>query len=204
MTLRNKSTHTGNNTLTDSANTGLVKQLLRSLLLFMLLGSVSMTLPAETDSKTKTTSTKAEKAETNKPYPINVSADELVSQTKGGQSEYRGNVLLTRNKLEARGDTLLILHPNDKLQTATLTGKLAKFKDFMPKKQEWVKGEAKQIIFDQQKDTVTLKDDAMITTDKGNQIKAEQIILYNKTETFEAIGDKKHGSRVQMIIQADN
>lgn len=65
-------------------------------------------------------------------------------------------------------------------------------------------GEAKQIIFDQQKDTITLKDDAVITTDKGNQIKAEQIILYNKTETFEAVGDKKHGTRVQMVIQADN
>jgi lipopolysaccharide export system protein LptA len=179
----------------------MIHRLVGGLLLSMILGCASMNAMAETDTKHKTSSTKSD---SNKPYPITVSADELVSQTKGGQSEYRGKVMLTRNKLEAHGDTLLILHPNDKLQTATLTGKLAKFKDFMPKKQEWVNGEAKQIIFDQQKDTITLKDDAVITTDKGNQIKAEQIILYNKTETFEAVGDKKHGTRVQMVIQADN
>jgi lipopolysaccharide transport protein LptA len=111
--------------------------------------------------------------------------------------------VLTRHKLEATGDALLITHPNDKLQTARIEGKPAKFKDFMPKKQEWVTGEANYIIFDQEKDTITLKENAYIVTDKGNQIKADQILLYNKTETFEATGDKKQGTRVQMVIQPE-
>lgn len=198
MNLSSQYNHTGNNParrwLQYRLGTGL---LMLTLLTWMVCHPVAS---AEGERKPKSAD---KKAETNKPYPVNVSADELISQTKGGQSEYRGKVQLTRNKLEATGDTLLILHPNDKLQSAVLEGKPAKFKEFMPKKQEWVNGEAKRIIFDQEKDTVTLKDNAMIVTDKGNQIKAEQIILYNKTETFEALGDKKHGTRVQMVIQSE-
>jgi lipopolysaccharide export system protein LptA len=140
----------------------------------------------------------------NKPYPVNISADQLVSQTKAGQSEYRGKVLLTRHKFEASGESLKLIHPNDRLQTATIVGNPATFKDFMPKKQQWVNGEAKNILFDQEKDTITLLDNASIMTDKGNQIKADKIILYNKTETFEALGNKKQGTRVQMVLQPEN
>jgi lipopolysaccharide export system protein LptA len=139
----------------------------------------------------------------NKTYPVNVSADQLISQTQAGNSEYRGNVVLTRNKLETHGDKVRLVHPNNNFETATITGKPATFKDYLPKKQQWMNGEAKQIFFDQDKDTVTLTEDAIMVMDNGNRIKADKIIIYNKTETFEAVGSKQHGGRVQMVIQPE-
>jgi lipopolysaccharide export system protein LptA len=145
----------------------------------------------------------AEKADDTKTYPVTISADQLVSQTKAGHSEYRGNVQLNRNKLELHGDRLSIVHPNDKLQTATTTGNPATFKDYLAKKQQWVNGEAKQILFDQDKDTITLIDNASMVMDNGNRINANKIVIHNKSETFEATGSKQDG-RVKMTIQPEN
>jgi lipopolysaccharide export system protein LptA len=136
-------------------------------------------------------------------YPITVNADQLVSQTKAGQSEYRGNVELSRNKLLLKGDKVKLHHPNDKLQEAIVLGSPATFKDFLPKKQQWMTGEAKQMIFDQEKDTLTLLQQAVMTMENGNSIRAEKIIIYNKDETFEAQGGKQSG-RIKMVIQPDN
>lgn len=145
------------------------------------------------------------KADTAEPknYPVDISADQLISQTKGGQSEYRGNVLLERNKLTLQGSSLKIIHPGDKLQQATMSGSPAKFKDYLPKKQQWVNGEAKTILFQQDKDTVTLTENAYIVMDNGNKINADKIVIYNKDETFEAFGGKQSG-RVKMTIQPEN
>lgn len=144
-----------------------------------------------------------EKGSDDKSYPVTVSADQLISQTKAGQSEYRGNVQLNRNKLELQGTQLKLVHPNDKLQTATTIGNPATFKDYLVKKQQWVNGEAKQIIFDQEKDTITLIDNASMVMDNGNKIKADKITIHNKDETFEASGSKQTG-RVKMTLQPEN
>lgn len=136
-------------------------------------------------------------------FPITVNADQLVSKSKAGQSEYKGHVELVRNKLELTGDKLKLNHPNDKLQDAIVYGSPAKFKDYLDKKQQWVHGEAKQITFDQTKDTITLTDKAVMVMDNGNTIRADKIIIYNKDETFEALGSKESG-RIKMTIQPDN
>jgi len=162
--------------------------------------SSAIEVPEKTNKAEKTD--KTDKND-NKTYPVNVSADQLISQTQAGNSEYRGNVVLTRNKLETHGDKVKLVHPNNNFETATITGKPATFKDYLPKKQQWMNGEAKQIFFDQDKDTVTLTEDAIMVMDNGNRIKADKIIIYNKTETFEAVGSKQHGSRVQMVIQPE-
>jgi lipopolysaccharide transport protein LptA len=171
--------------------------------------ATSKTTQEKTTVQTSRAPTSAEKntppqknTETNKVYPINVSADQLISQTKGGQSEYKGNVFLERNKLTIQGQTLKLIHPGDKLQQAIMSGNLAKFKDYLPKKQQWVNGEAKQIIFNQDQDTVTLLDNAFMIMDNGNQIHADKIIIHNKDETFEANGSKQSG-RVKMTIQPE-
>jgi lipopolysaccharide transport protein LptA len=165
------------------------------------LSIIFLLLPSIAFSATKSTSDKS--TEDIKNHPVSVSADQLISQTKAGQSEYRGNVQLNRNKLELHGDQLHIIHPNDKLQTATTKGNPATFKDYLPKKKQWVNGEAKQILFDQEKDTITLIDNASIVMDNGNKVNATKIIIYNKDETFEASGNKQQG-RVKMTIQPEN
>jgi lipopolysaccharide transport protein LptA len=162
---------------------------------------------AKTDEKQSVSASKPvkNKAETtdNKSFPVDISADQLISQTKGGQSEYRGNVLLERNKLMLQGNSLKIIHPGDKLQQATMSGNPAKFKDYLAKKQQWVNGEAKNILFQQDKDTITLTENAFIVMDNGNKIHADKIVIYNKDETFEAFGSKQNG-RVKMTIQSEN
>lgn len=157
---------------------------------------------AVTASPSKATKSKSDNTEA-KNYPVDISADQLMSQTKGGQSEYRGNVILERNKLTLQGISLKIIHPSDKLQQATMSGSPAKFKDYLPKKQQWVNGEAKNIVFQQDKDTITLTENAYIVMDNGNKIHADKIIVYNKDETFEAFGGKQNG-RVKMTIQPEN
>lgn len=159
------------------------------------------------DKTTQNTHSKANKGKADaaeaKNFPVHISADQLINQTKGGQSEYRGNVLLERNKLTLQGNSLKIIHPGDKLQQATMSGNPAKFKDYLPKKQQWVNGEAKNILFQQDKDTVTLTENAYIIMDNGNKINADKIVIYNKDETFEAFGGKQSG-RVKMTIQPEN
>lgn len=152
------------------------------------------------EAKSSTTEARASSAR----EPMTISADQLISQTRSGQSEYRGSVQLTRGKLELKGDTLLIQHPGDKLQTATITGKPATLRDYLPKKQQWLKGEARSITFDQSRDTITLNDNASLTLDNGNTIQAQRITLYNKDETFEASGSKDKKGRVQMIIRTED
>lgn len=152
---------------------------------------------------TPTTKTSAKTAKEDNNPTIQISADQLISQTKGGHSEYKGNVQLERNQLSMQGAQLTIIHPNDKLKQATMSGNPAKFKDYLPKKQQWLHGEAKQIIFQQDNDTITLIDNAMMKMDNGNQIYADKIVIHNQDETFEAFGSKTHG-RVKMTIQPDN
>lgn len=156
-----------------------------------------------TAAATTNNSSQSKQANKNKAYPIHVSADQLISQTKGGQSEYKGNVYLDRNQLNLRGQRLVILHPNDQLQQATMTGSPAKFKDYLEEKQQWVNGEAKRIVYEQSNDTITLIDEAMMVMDNGNKINADKIVIYNKTETFEAFGSQSHG-RIKMIIQPED
>ena len=158
--------------------------------------------PVSKNAGNKTNNKQSDVADA-KSYPVHISADQLISQTKGGQSEYRGNVVLDRNKLNLQGASLLIIHPGDKLQQATIKGNPAKFKDYLPKKQQWVNGEAKQIVFQQDKDTITLTENAYIVMDNGNKINADKIVIYNKDETFEAFGGKQSG-RVKMTIQPEN
>lgn len=197
MSLRNTLKPSGNNQLNC---------LLLAISLFM--SSQQVNANTKTDEKpiaTNTAKVNKGKADTteSKNYPVDISADQLISQTKGGQSEYRGNVLLERNKLTLQGNSLKIIHPGDKLQQATMSGSPAKFKDYLPKKQQWVNGEAKTILFQQEKDTITLTDNAYIVMDNGNKINADKIVIYNKDETFEAFGGKQSG-RVKMTIQPEN
>lgn len=186
--------------------TSLIAYLLLSCGLFLTCHTASAN-PKADEKPTTAATTKANKPKTevsdNKSFPVDISADQLISQTKGGQSEYRGNVVLERNKLTLQGNSLKIIHPGDKLQQATMSGSPAKFKDYLPKKQQWVNGEAKNIVFQQDKDTITLTENAYIIMDNGNKINADKIVIYNKDETFEAFGSKQSG-RVKMTIQPEN
>lgn len=195
MNLRNMSKRTGVNRLI---------LILISLLLVVNLAQASNKSSDKTTVESTSVKNKP-KTENNEPktYPIQISADQLISQTKGGQSEYKGNVQLERNKLSMQGSSLKITHPGDKLQQAVMSGSPAKFKDYLIKKQQWLTGEAKQITFQQDKDTVTLSEGASITMDNGNKILADKIIIYNKDETFEAFGGKQT-SRVKMTILPDS
>lgn len=134
--------------------------------------------------------------------PVEILADQLVSNEKQGQSIYQGSVNITQGSFNLIGDKVVIAHPNGQLQTVLATGSPAKFKQFNPSENAWVNGQAAEIFYDANAKTVKLSGNALVEQENKHQIKGENLVYDITNQTLQGNGSQQQ--RIQVILQPNS
>lgn len=131
--------------------------------------------------------------------PVEIIADQLISDEKQGKSEYSGKVDITQGSFNLKGDNVKIAHPANQLKSIYATGNPAKFKQFNTTENAWINGEASEIFYDAQLKTVRLKGNAIVEQENKHQIKGENLLYDMQSQTLQGSGDSKQ--RIQVTLQ---
>lgn len=140
-----------------------------------------------------------EKTKDDSKQPVEIFADQLISNEKQGTSRYQGSVKIVQGSFTLLGDNVKIMHPNNQLENIYAVGKPAKFKQFNPKENAWVQGEAKEIFYNAKLKTVKLSGSAVVEQDNKHQIKGENLVYDIDKQTLEGSGNQTQ--RIQVILQ---
>jgi lipopolysaccharide export system protein LptA len=138
----------------------------------------------------------AAKADRNQ--PIDVTANEKVTDYKQGTSIYTGNVVINQGSLHATGDKATLYVKNGQLVRAVLDGKPATFQE-RDDKGQLVKGSANDANYLAQEQKIILTGDAKLDR-QGDTLSSQQITYDMSAEVVKA-GGKTGGERVHVVIQ---
>jgi len=114
---------------------------------------------------------------TDRDQPAEVEADDIEFDFKKGTRTYIDNVLIIQGTLRVKADKLVGIYKDDKLETATAWGSLARFKQRPDGKDDDVEGWAKKIIVDEKNNTLTLVGQAALK--QGPNTARGETIVYN-------------------------
>lgn len=143
--------------------------------------------------------TLAAKADRSK--PIDVSANEKVTDYKNGTSIYTGQVVIDQGSLHATGDKATLYIKNGQLVRAELEGKPATFQE-LDEKNQLVKGSASHATYLALAQKIVLTGNAQLNR-QGDKLAAQRIAYNMKDEIVQA-GGPDSGGRVHVIIQPRN
>ena len=143
--------------------------------------------------------TLAAKADRNQ--PIDVSANEKITDYKNGTSIYTGQVVINQGSLHATGDKATLFVKNGQLVRAELEGKPATFQE-LDEKNQLVKGSARHASYLALEQKIILTGDAQLNR-QGDKLAAQRISYNMKDEVVQA-GGPDNGGRVHVIIQPRN
>lgn len=132
---------------------------------------------------------------------IEIRADSAELDQAASRSVYRGNVVLTRNGLELRGDELVVVRGDGNRVTAVLTGKPARLRqtptgdDNAP-----VTGAAGRMTYETGRERIELQGNAIVERG-GNALEGETIIhhLTSGRTTAHRAGEED-GERVRILL----
>ena len=159
---------------------------LDAILLSSLLFSLAASMPAAWASKADRT------------QPIDVSANEKVTDYKNGTSIYTGNVIINQGSLHATGNKATLYVKDGQLVRAVLEGNPATFQE-QDDKGQLVKGDANNANYLAQEQKVILTGNAHLFR-QGDTLDSQQITYDMKAEVVQA-GGKTGGERVHVVIQ---
>jgi lipopolysaccharide export system protein LptA len=143
--------------------------------------------------------TLAAKADRNQ--PIDVSANEKITDYKNGTSVYTGQVVINQGSLHATGDKATLFVKNGQLVRAELEGTPATFQE-LDEKNQLVKGSARHANYLALEQKIVLTGNAQLNR-QGDKLAAQRITYNMKDEVVQA-GGPDNGGRVHVIIQPRN
>lgn len=138
----------------------------------------------------------AAKADRNQ--PIDVSANEKVTDYKQGTSIYTGNVVINQGSLHATGNKATLYVQNGQLVRAVLVGNPATFQE-RDDKGQLVKGSANDANYLAQQQKIILTGNANL--DRQGDTLSSQQITYDMNDQVVKAGGKTGGERVHVVIQ---
>ncbi|WP_298219989.1 lipopolysaccharide transport periplasmic protein LptA [Halothiobacillus sp.] len=141
----------------------------------------------------------AAKADRNQ--PIDVTANEKVTDYKQGTSIYTGTVVINQGSLHATGDKATLYVEKGELVRAVLEGKPATFQE-LDDKGQLVKGSANDANYLAQQQKIILTGNAKLDR-QGDTLSSQQIAYDMNAEVVKA-GGKAGGDRVHVVIQPRN
>lgn len=137
-------------------------------------------------------------AKADRSKPIDVSANEKVTDYKQGTSIYTGNVVINQGSLHATGDKATLYVQNGQLVRAVLVGNPATFQE-LDDKGQLVKGSANDANYLAQQQKIILTGNAKLDR-QGDTLSSQQITYDMNAEVVKA-GGKAGGDRVHVVIQ---
>lgn len=126
--------------------------------------------------------------------PADIEADDIEFDFQKGTRTYVDNVLAVQGTLRLKADKLHAIYKDGELDTATLWGSLARFKQRPDDKPDDVEGWAKKIIVDQDANTLTLIGQAALRQG-GDTARGDTIVYNMATDTLKVRGNSQLGTR---------
>ncbi|MHB1228912.1 MAG: lipopolysaccharide transport periplasmic protein LptA [Halothiobacillus sp.] len=133
--------------------------------------------------------------------PIDVAANEKVTDYKNGTSMYTGNVVINQGSLHATGTKATLYVKDGQLVRAVLEGSPATFQELDDKGQQ-VKGDANTANYLALEQKIILTGNAHLFR-QGDTLDSQQITYDMEAEVVQA-GGKAGGERVHVVIQPRN
>ncbi|ANJ66158.1 lipopolysaccharide transport periplasmic protein LptA [Halothiobacillus diazotrophicus] len=140
-------------------------------------------------------------AKADRSKPIEVSANEKITDYKNGTSVYTGQVVIDQGSLHATGDKATLYVKNGQLVRAELDGKPATFQE-LDEKNQLVKGSATHATYLATEQKIVLTGNAQLNR-QGDRLAAQRITYNMKDEVVQA-GGPDNGGRVHVTIQPRN
>ena len=142
--------------------------------------------------------------------PIEIAADRFTGDQIQQTAVYTGNVEVRQGSIQIRGDRLELRITPKGYRVGTMTGRLARFKQQRdnkdPKISEWVHAEAEQLIYNEETDSITLRNRARLSRTENGELRDEatgQSITYDiRNARSQVLGGTVSGQhqRVTTII----
>lgn len=125
---------------------------------------------------------------------IDIKAQYLLLDDKKGISEYKGNVLFTKDSLIIKADTVILHYTKGKLSKAYITGSPADVQH-QPENEAKVHSQANTMEFFVKEDRLVLKGQAFVK--QGDRHFSGEYIEYNTQQhTITATGKKENANKV--------
>ena len=139
-------------------------------------------------------------AKADRDQPMQIEADSMRHDETKLLTQFLGKVLVTKGSLVLRAERMEVLQDNQGRQRATLWSDGAERVFFRQKREglnEYTEGQADQILYDTQSDTVTLVQNAQVRVLRGTMVADElnghTIVFNNLTEVMTVDGQAAKG-----------
>ena len=126
--------------------------------------------------------------------PADIEADDIEFDFQKGTRTYVDNVLAIQGTLRLKADKLHAVYKDGELDTATLWGSLARFKQRPDNKPDDVEGWAKKIVVDQKANTLTLVGQAALRQG-GDTARGDTIVYNMANDTLKVRGAGQLGTK---------
>ncbi len=133
--------------------------------------------------------------------PINIYADYMKYEIQSGISQYKGNVRVTQNDIELKGDKVIAIQKNKVLKKITVTGSPATYRQ-LSEDGKYINAESMQMEYQAEKNRLILSNKARLEQ-AGSVMESDQIIYDTIKEVVIAGGDKAD-KRVNITITPES
>ncbi len=137
-------------------------------------------------------------AKADRQQPIDVTANQKVTDYKNGTSTYTGNVVIIQGSLKATGSEAVVYVKDGQLTRAVLTGSPATFQE-LDDKGQLVKGHADNANYLATEQKVILTGNAHL--ERSGDVLESPLITYDMAAEVVKAGGKQGGERVHVVIQ---
>jgi len=131
--------------------------------------------------------------------PIEISAEQLISNASQGSSHYQGEVTIQQGTFKLSGDQVIIKHPNNELDSILAKGQPATFEQFNTTDNAWIRGQAEEIYYDAAQKVIRLTRQAEVIQENKHQIRGDNLIYDMQQKTLQGQGNPQQ--RIQVILQ---
>ena len=133
--------------------------------------------------------------------PINIYADYMKYEIKSGISQYKGNVRVTQNDIELKGDKVIAIQKNKVLKNLTVTGSPATYRQ-LSEEGKYINAQSMQMEYQAEKNRLILSDKARLEQ-AGSVMESDQII-YDTINEVVIAGDDNANKRVNITITPES
>jgi lipopolysaccharide export system protein LptA len=133
--------------------------------------------------------------------PINIYADYMKYEIQSGVSQYKGNVRVTQNDIELKGDKVIAIQKNKVLKKITVTGSPATYRQ-LSEDGKYINAQSMKMEYQAEKSRLILSDKARLEQ-AGSVMESDQII-YDTIKEVVIAGDDNANKRVNITITPES
>ncbi len=135
--------------------------------------------------------------------PVEIEADSAEIDQAHQLTRYRGHVKITQGSMELEADEVVVEYQGHEAKTITATGQPARFRQLPAKGKDWVRGQARRIVYRIDSDLVELTGQAKLTQNRDS-FRSDRILYDRKAARLKAGSAAGGKQRVKVILHPGN